>query len=134
MCAQFGERNIGIVQCKWKECKLVFTSNRLLLNHIRHDHDIKNLNGRCFWEDCTFRTRGSTIRNHLKKHLDIIEAVCEICKVPRTFKWRFDLKKHLTKFHPGTEFVIDNDDKEEFGVHTARRKTYIPISIANILQ
>ena len=109
---------------------MIFPNSRVLLKHVRDDHD---MTGKCSWKGCNFRTKSTTIRNHLKKHLDIIEAVCEICKVPKTFKWRFDLKKHLSKFHLDTVYVIGEQTIDQFQVQTAHKPYDIPPSIANIL-
>lgn len=86
------------VICKWKGCKSKFNSDRGCLNHLRKDHHVAHIN-RCLWDVCGFKSGGKGIRNHIKRHLNIVEAYCLICPDPVTFKWRFDLSRHLQRFH-----------------------------------
>ena len=131
MSLQNFHENRKPMQCKWKECRLVFPNIRALLNHVRRDHDIKNS---CYWGDCTFYTDGVTIRNHVKMHFAIIEAVCKLCPTNKSFKWRFDLKKHLLHFHPNSEIDFENLAIDGFDIRIARRKVILPDSLSKIME
>ena len=133
----------GTPQCKWKDCHLEFENNRILLNHVRQVHTSKStFNDKCKWGQCYFTTRGNTLRNHVKKHIPIVEAICNICSGGRSFKWRFDLSKHLQKFHSGSSTRITNIQVDGFDIYIAivetdtnARKTSsdMPCSLARIL-
>ena len=122
------------MRCCWQECGLVFESNRKCYNHLKLDHNIGQVNGRCFWKGCTQKGHINHIRTHVKKHFDIVEALCTLCKPTRSFKWRFDLNKHLKEFHTVLEHVIEVYNNDGFDIHIAKKKiTTLPRSLSYIV-
>ena len=127
------------VECKWGSCGMKFSNSRLALNHVRREHDLKESNGKCLWINCPFQKAGSNLRNHVKRHFDIVEALCEVCPVIKSFKWRFDLSKHLRQTHSsGEEFTIDRLTVDGFDVFIAKPRrslgnASIPSSLQKIL-
>ena len=99
------------VVCLWKDCNYVFQSNRLCLNHIKKEHDLKSFHGQCFWGKCRFRS-DHYIGNHLKIHFNIVDAMCDICKVPKSFKWRSDLTRHVQKLHQHAYYDVTHVEIE----------------------
>ena len=84
-------------KCEWLNCLMEFENDMECLNHVRKTHDVRKL-GVCKWNNCAYKGSGSNnMGNHIKKHFDVVEGVCNICKVK--FKWKFDLNKHLKTYH-----------------------------------
>ena len=125
---------MNTVQCRWDNCNLKFASDRHCLNHIRKDHDLRLTHGRCLWDGCSFYSNTLIVRNHVKKHFNLIEAVCTICKENKQFKWRFDMNKHLKQFH-NDEAVIATMNVDGFDIRIASPpgSNVIPKSLSNIL-
>ena len=114
------------VQCKWNCCNLEFETARRCLDHLRKSHDLKQGNGICQWKGCDYKSSISGIRNHIKKHFDLVEACCTLCKTEINFKWRFDLNKHLAQFHKDVAYQVDVIEVDGFDTHIARRKQLSP--------
>ena len=55
----------------------------------------------------------------MKKHFHMVEAMCLACKTKTSFKWRFDLKRHLNRFHTEESVVIKKHVYKGFEVHVA---------------
>ena len=108
--------------CCWNNCGLVYASSRLALNHLRQEHGLKETNGKCLWNDCKFETSALVvdIHNHVKRHFDVVEAVCEVCRKVKTFKWRFDLQKHLRYAHKYEDFKVIKKEIDGFDVSIAK--------------
>ena len=118
------------VKCCWNDCNMEFNNDRKCLLHLRATHDLKG--AVCYWNDCHFRSAGLGIRNHVKRHFHIIEAFCTICEEVVSFKWRFDLNKHLIQFHKRDAFEINQVKEDGFDIHIAKRASLSP-SLARIL-
>ena len=43
--------------------------------------------------------------NHVRKHFNIIEGICDICYI--SVKWKSDLKKHIKNFHSTSPIKIE---------------------------
>ena len=91
-------------RCLWDNCNLEFHTNQECFEHVKSFHSIKK-HGRCMWKDCKYSGKIATnINNHIKKHFNIIEGLCTICKV--CFKWRFDLLKHIRNYHSSESNIM----------------------------
>ena len=121
--------------CLWDNCHKVFENSRKCLKHIRSEHNLKNGKSICQWDGCRFNS--STIKNHVKRHLELVEAVCVICEGEINFKRRFDLNKHLKQFHEEGSYSIDVIRVDDFDIYIARTpeqpKSPISESLAKIL-
>ena len=118
-------RNRGLLKedpviCRWDTCEMIFANSRIALNHLRQEHDLRASNGKCKWKNCKFETSALNIRNHVKKHFSVVEAICELCPQTKTFKWRFDLSKHIRHAHQGDEFEVEKQNIDGFDVFIAR--------------
>ena len=83
--------------CEWGDCIKVFPNDYECMVHCKRDHKIKKYN-KCQWKYCTYTTENpNNNANHLKKHFNLIEGVCLTCAA--SFKWKFDLKRHVSHFH-----------------------------------
>ena len=123
------------VKCRWMNCDRIYDSQRKCLNHLRLDHNLKGTQGKCYWGRCEFVSSNYGIRNHVKRHFDLIEAYCTICEETVCFKWRFDLNKHLKQFHDSMSFDMESVDMDGFSVFIAKQKQLLPMteSLAKIL-
>eukprot|EP00835_Amoeboradix_gromovi_P004886 NODE_412_length_9112_cov_0.674692.p6 type:complete len:141 gc:universal NODE_412_length_9112_cov_0.674692:5246-4824(-) len=83
--------------CEWENCHLEYPSDFLCMEHIKRDHKVRQ-SSKCQWRSCDYETNNPRNNaNHLKKHFNNIEGICLTCKT--RFKWRFDLKRHVSNFH-----------------------------------
>ena len=122
-------------RCRWDKCDMVFSNSRLALNHLRLEHQVRESNGNCLWRGCNFRSSTKDVHNHLKKHFKIVEAVCELCPVVKSFKWRFDLSKHLRITHEDQLYEIEQKRIEGFNIYIAIPivASVLPVSLQNLL-
>ena len=76
------------IGCRWNDCGKTFGSHRKCFQHVKADHDLK-ANSKCGWTVCSYTsTNINNMRNHLKRHFNIIEAACTVCENLVSFKWR----------------------------------------------
>ena len=129
------QKEKSVVKCKWNDCTKTFENDRRCLKHVRTEHSLTKTNGRCLWGNCEFSSNGYSVRNHVKKHFNIIEASCSVCDTVVFFKWRFDLNKHLKQFHPPGTYTIDIQSIDGFDVYNAITPIKSPMSesLAKIL-
>eukprot|EP00834_Sanchytrium_tribonematis_P005449 NODE_329_length_9526_cov_0.701708.p8 type:complete len:140 gc:universal NODE_329_length_9526_cov_0.701708:3095-3514(+) len=87
--------------CEWNGCNKLFESDQTCYEHVKVDHKPKKIH-KCCWRTCDHYSHNPNNNlNHVKKHFKLIEGICLSCST--TFKWKFDLKRHLTNFHKGDE-------------------------------
>ena len=83
--------------CEWEDCSISFRNEYECMQHCKRDHKIKKYN-KCLWKYCNYTTENPNNNvNHMKKHFHLIEGVCLSCAA--SFKWKFDLKRHVSSFH-----------------------------------
>ncbi len=94
-------------QCLWDDCNIEFPNDYECMLHIKKDHVIKK-HLKCLWKYCSYETDNPNNNvNHMKRHFNLIEGVCITCSA--SFKWKFDLKRHVSHFHKNevvkTQFI-----------------------------
>ncbi len=84
-------------RCLWKGCNLKFSNQLECYIHVKNQHKPKT-QSRCLWENCAHSSGNwNNNLNHVKRHFKLIEGCCASCEI--TFKWKFDLKRHISRFH-----------------------------------
>ena len=108
------------VQCLWDNCSKSFINSRRCLEHVRKHHSLSTRV--CLWKGCTFEqtySQEASLRHHIKKHFLLIESICRVCENEVLFKWRFDLTKHIKRFHVNHRHTIEIQRIDGFDVHIA---------------
>eukprot|EP00835_Amoeboradix_gromovi_P005611 NODE_544_length_6876_cov_0.251439.p3 type:complete len:172 gc:universal NODE_544_length_6876_cov_0.251439:1994-2509(+) len=83
--------------CKWKNCNKDFPNDYDCYIHVKNAHS-PNSSNKCCWNKCNHRSPNQNNNlNHVKKHFKLIQGICMECD--KTFKWKFDLKRHIKSFH-----------------------------------
>ena len=90
-------------RCLWKDCDGSFDNVDLLYKHIEHAHiGFKRHNsfiGKCQWNGCdSYKESRTQLRMHIISHINIRKHKCKYC-AKKSFKWKQDLEKHVTKNH-----------------------------------
>ena len=85
--------------CQWQNCNEHFSNDYDCFEHVKKSHSPKS-SDRCYWNGCSHKSQNSNNNlNHIKKHFCLVQGICLACSTPTTFKWRFDLKRHIKNFH-----------------------------------
>eukprot|EP00834_Sanchytrium_tribonematis_P001727 NODE_44_length_33449_cov_1.575742.p27 type:complete len:177 gc:universal NODE_44_length_33449_cov_1.575742:9160-9690(+) len=82
--------------CEWDNCQENFDNDADGFNHFKRSHNPK-IQGPCLWKDCKYVSKTNNMSNHIRKHFDIVEALCDGCLIK--FKWKSDLNKHCKIYH-----------------------------------
>eukprot|EP00834_Sanchytrium_tribonematis_P005794 NODE_376_length_8513_cov_1.020086.p7 type:complete len:157 gc:universal NODE_376_length_8513_cov_1.020086:1651-1181(-) len=110
------------MRCLWNDCSYVCKNDFEAFRHLKRNHELREGNGKCLWKYCEYLTSNTNnLRNHVKKHFDITEGICDICKI--SFKWKFDLTKHLKQFHKEEPVKITNIEVASMKITVALSNT-----------
>lgn len=97
--------------CRWHVCKnpviycgVAVKTPEALYEHLAQAHVGRkaygNLNLTCQWDGCGARAaKRDHATSHIRVHVPLRPHACSVCG--RAFKRSYDLKKHVTKLHPG---------------------------------
>ena len=113
--------------CQWQGCTESYQNDLHCFRHVKQKHTNGN-ELKCRWIGCQYESNSkSNLHHHLKRHFHMIESLCTICEKQSHFKWRFDLSKHMAKFHPDPNtYNIEKIKYEGFTVHVAVPKGKSP--------
>ena len=83
--------------CLWGGCQESFYNDYECYLHLKKVHKPTKSHV-CHWRNCQYQSQNMNNNiNHIKKHFDLVQGICLSCSA--TFKWKFDLKRHLKNIH-----------------------------------
>ena len=117
--------------CQWDNCFESFLNDYNCFQHVKKVHT-PNMSNRCFWDKCEYQSpKRHNNLNHVKKHFKLVQGCCLICR--KTFKWKFDLTKHVKHFHHEEDVLNQSLNIEGIPlISTVRKSSAVKIESTSI--
>lgn len=91
------------ITCLWRGCGKTLLDCTDLYSHLLEEHvctvrDTERCACKCGWINCDYRGQKKIqLKSHIHVHVPYRPFQCSICQ--KTFKRKFDLKKHINGLH-----------------------------------